>query len=130
MITQWDEKYKLNNEKIDNQHKELFRLVSLVEVLDKKATKTDIKNLLNSFFAYMKEHFKEEEKYMKNIDYPLLKQHRKLHTDIVEEFTKLIKDNHTLDMIKTKMKEASQKWLSDHILENDLKIKKWLDLNK
>ena len=129
MISQWDDKYSLHVEKIDDQHKELFRLSAIVESLDEKTTKEEIKELLNSFFAYMRNHFKDEEAYMKSIGYPLLKTHYKLHHEIIEEFTKLIKENHSIENLSKQMKIATKKWLIDHILENDLKIEKWRLLN-
>ncbi len=125
MISQWDEKYSLHVQKIDEQHKELFRLSALVDSLDKNTTKDDIKKLLNSFFIYMRDHFGDEEAYMKSIGYPLLKKHHILHQEIIENFTKLIKENHSLESLKTQMKIATKKWLIDHILDNDLKIEKW-----
>ncbi len=125
MISQWDEKYSLHVQKIDEQHKELFRLSALVDSLDKNTTKDDIKKLLNSFFIYMRDHFRDEEAYMKSIGYPLLKKHHILHQEIIENFTKLIKENHSLESLKTQMKIATKKWLIDHIMDNDLKIEKW-----
>jgi len=129
MISKWDNKYSLHVEKIDNQHKELFRLSAIVESLDKQTTKEEIKKLLNSFFTYMRNHFEDEENYMKSIGYPLLKQHHILHHEIIEEFTKLIKENHSIENLEKQMKIATKKWLIDHILENDLKIEKWRLLN-
>jgi len=86
MISQWDEKYSLHVEKIDNQHKELFRLSAVVESLDERTTKEEVKKLLNSFFIYMREHFHDEEAYMESVGYPLLKKHRQLHHEIIEDF--------------------------------------------
>jgi len=129
MISQWDDKYSLHVEKIDKQHKELFRLSAVVESLDDQTTKEEIKKLLNSFFIYMKEHFHDEEAYMKSIGYPLLKKHHELHHEIIEDFTNLIKNNHTLESLKDEIKKATKKWLIDHIMENDLKIEKWHSLN-
>ncbi len=129
MISQWDDKYSLHVEKIDKQHKELFRLSAVVESLDETTTKEEIKELLNSFFAYMREHFRDEEAYMKSIGYPLLKKHHQLHQEIIEDFGNLIKKNHTLQLLKVGIKKATKKWLIDHIMENDLKIEKWRLLN-
>ncbi len=129
MISQWNDKYTLHVEKIDKQHKELFRLSAVVESLDETTTKEEIKELLNSFFSYMREHFRDEEAYMKSIGYPLLKKHHELHHEIIEDFATLIKKNHTLDLLKDGMKKATKKWLIDHIMENDLKIEKWRLLN-
>jgi len=77
----------------------------------------------------MKNHFSDEEAYMKSIGYPLLKKHHKLHQDIIEGFTTIIKQNHTVKSIQQEMKIATKKWLIDHILDNDLKIEKWRQLN-
>ena len=129
MIAQWNEKYSLHVEKIDEQHKELFRLSALVDALDKNTTKEDIKELLNKFFIYMRDHFRDEEAYMKSIGYPLLKKHHQLHQEIIDGFTKLLKENHSLESIKEQMKIATKKWLIDHIMENDLKIEKWRKAN-
>jgi len=129
MISQWNEKYSLHVEKIDTQHKELFRLSALVDALDENTTKEDIKKLLNKFFIYMREHFRDEEAYMKSIGYPLLKKQQQLHQEIIEEFTKLLKENHSIESIKEQMKIATKKWLIDHILNNDLKIEKWRKAN-
>ncbi|MCF6173117.1 MAG: hemerythrin family protein [Campylobacteraceae bacterium] len=125
MASKWNNKYSLHIEKIDNQHKELFRLSAIVESLNKQTTKEEIKKLFNSFFNYMRNHFRDEEAYMNSINYPLLKQHHKLHSEIIEEFTKLIKENHSLESLKEQMKIATKKWLINHIMENDLKIEKW-----
>jgi len=129
VITQWDEKYSLNNPKIDEQHKELFRLSALVELLNEKTTKKEIKELLKTFFNYMNEHFQTEEEYMKSINYPLLSKHKELHRKIIEDFTTLIKKNNSLKTLQHEMKKATKKWLIEHILENDLKIEKWRKVN-
>ncbi len=129
MITQWDEKYSLNNPKIDEQHKELFRLSAMVDLLNEKTTKKEIRELLNTFFDYMKEHFNDEEAYMKSINYPLLSKHKKLHQKIIDDFVDLIKKNSSLNELKAEMKKATKKWLIEHILENDLKIERWRKAN-
>jgi hemerythrin len=129
MLTKWDDKYSLHVKKIDEQHKELFRLSAIVENLNENSKKEEIKNLLNSFFNYMKDHFSDEEAYMKSIGYPLLKKHHLLHQEIIKGFTAIIKQNHTVKSIQKQMKIAIKKWLIDHIMDNDLKIEKWRLIN-
>ena len=129
MLTKWSDQYSLHVDKIDEQHKELFRLSAIVENLNENTKKEEIKNLLNSFFDYMKNHFNDEEAYMKSIGYPLLKKHHILHQNIIDGFTTIIKQNHTVESIQKEMKIATKKWLIDHILDNDLKIGKWRKLN-
>ena len=73
----------------------------------------------------MEEHFSEEEAYMESIDYPLLDQHRKLHQDIIDSIANILKQKKSIEELQQAMKEASHKWLVEHIINNDLKMEKW-----
>lgn len=126
MSKEWCEKYSLNHPKIDAQHQELFRLANCVEALDAKTTtKEALAVLLKDFFAYMPEHFKDEEAYMESIGYPQLEKHRVLHQSIVNAMTAILKETKGIEALQAKMKTVSHKWLVEHILENDLLIEKW-----
>ncbi|EDJ1536306.1 TPA_asm: chemotaxis protein [Campylobacter jejuni] len=66
---------------IDIQHQKLFELAGKVEFMfDKPVYKDDVKALLAEFFNYMKDHFNDEEKYMKLIRYPDLEEHKRNHS--------------------------------------------------
>ncbi len=126
MAKEWSESYSLHHALIDAQHQELFRLANCVEALDAKTTtKETLATLLKEFFAYMREHFKDEEAYMENIGYPHLKEHRVLHEGIVHAMTAILKETKGIEVLQAKMKTVSHKWLVEHILESDLKIEKW-----
>lgn len=126
MMPQWSDKYKLNHATIDPQHKELFRLANFVYNLDPKTTtKQEISSLFKAFYHYMDTHFKDEEAYMASISYPLLKEHKKLHDEIINQLTLIIKTKKTIPELQESMKYAAQKWLAEHILENDVKIIAW-----
>ena len=126
MPKEWRESYSFRHERIDAQHQELFRLANCVEALDAKTTtKETLSKLLKEFFAYMEEHFSEEEAYMESIDYPLLEQHRKLHQDIISSISDILKQKKSIEELQQAMKEASHKWLVEHIINNDLKMEKW-----
>lgn len=126
MATQWKESFTLHHDRIDAQHKELFRLANFVENLDPRSiTKLELSALFKEFFDYMQEHFKEEEAYMARIEYPLLQDHQKLHQEIIDSITNLLREKRSIQELQHAMKEASHKWLVEHILHNDLKIEKW-----
>ena len=131
MATQWKDSFSLHHETIDAQHKELFRLANFVENIDPRTiTKIELSNLFKEFFNYMSEHFKEEEAYMESIEYPLLEPHRKLHQDIIDTISNTLKEKKSVQELQQAMKDASHKWLVDHILNNDLKIEKWAKGNR
>ena len=64
-------------------------------------------------------------KYLESIDYPLLDQHRKLHQDIIDSIANILKQKKSIEELQQAMKEASHKWLVEHIINNDLKMEKW-----
>lgn len=126
MNTEWSERFSLHHETLDNQHKELFRLANTVKKLNvKTTTKEELGVLFKEFFNYMAEHFKEEEAYMQSIEYPLFEQHHKFHEAIIAGMTKILREKKGIEELQIKMKFITQKWLIEHILENDLKIEKW-----
>jgi len=131
MATQWKDSFSLHHETIDTQHKELFRLANFVENIDARTiTKIELSHLFNEFFTYMRNHFAEEEAYMASIEYPLLEAHKKLHEDIIETISNTLKEKKSVQELQLAMKNASHKWLVDHILNNDLKIEKWAKGNR
>ena len=126
MITQWSERFSLHQEILDDQHKELFRLANLVRNLNiKTTTREKLGSLFKEFFYYMEHHFKEEEAYMQSIEYPYLEQHHQFHQSIIDGMTKILREKKTMEELQISMKFITQKWLVEHILENDLKIEKW-----
>lgn len=126
MIIEWDERYSVHHELLDLQHQELFDLANTVQRLDPdSADKAELSKLFKEFFDYMAKHFKEEEAYMQSLDYPLLGQHKKFHESIILGMTKILKEKKGIVELQKSMKMIAQKWLVEHILENDLKIEKW-----
>ncbi|EOV5462584.1 bacteriohemerythrin [Campylobacter jejuni] len=80
LIPVWDEKYSINDEKIDAQHQKLFELAAKIEnAVYKFVQRDELKEILTELFNYMKEHFNNEEQYMQEIHYPYLNEHKIMH---------------------------------------------------
>lgn len=126
MFIEWEEKFSLHHALLDQQHQELFDLANAVQALDpNSADKAELGKLFKEFFDYMAKHFKEEEAYMKSLDYPLLEKHKKFHESIIEGMTKILREKKGIVELQKSMKMIAKKWLVEHILENDLKIERW-----
>lgn len=125
MPQSWSNQYSLNHTVIDEQHKKLFEISNTIEVLGLQTCKEDLAALLKELFAYMREHFSEEEAYMQSIAYPLLEEHRKMHEEIIEATTKLLKETKSMIALQKKLKMTSKYYFVQHILDHDLKIEKW-----
>lgn len=123
MLPHWDNSYSVYNAHIDMQHKKLFELAAEVErIWDRPVSREHIKELLAGFFNYMKEHFSDEEKYMKTIDYPALEEHRRIHKEIIQMMIDLIKGIKSTNDLKEKLYVVAKKWLLEHILFEDMKV--------
>lgn len=69
LIPLWDERYNINHQKIDTQHQRLFEPAAQVENAVFKFVKRDeLKEILTELFAYMKEHFHDEEEFMQKFN--------------------------------------------------------------
>lgn len=81
LIPTWNEKYSIHDTMIDIQHQKLFELASKVEsAVYKFVKREELKEILTELFNYMKDHFNDEEKYMKLIGYPNLEEHKRNHS--------------------------------------------------
>lgn len=124
LIPQWDDKYSVKNEHIDEQHKRLFIIAKkAAELLHKQVDSSEIKAMLVELFNYMKFHFHDEEEYMASINYPHLEEHREIHKDIVFKMSHLIQ-NIQYDF-KKKLAIITHDWLIEHIMKEDMKIERW-----
>ena len=86
----WKEKYRIGVELIDTQHQELFRRLSnFIQIVQNNIPWNDkleeVKETLNFLQEYVVFHFNDEEAYMKEINYPDLELHKKIHKDFRDE---------------------------------------------
>lgn len=123
-LFEWKDIYKIENELIDKEHKKLFdiALEALNENVDDR--KKHIRKTLIELNEYMKTHFKDEENYMKEIQYFDLENHIKIHENIIVQMNQFIKQlpSLTIDQFERKLIEYMDIWLINHIVSEDKKI--------
>ena len=122
----WDDAYSLGIKNIDDQHKKLFEIVGKIFSLQESGdVKENIRTILHELFAYIKVHFRDEEEFMKKIDYPDLAHHRELHKYLVHAVSMILNDPSRLDIIQTKLRVIAKQAMIDHILEEDIKFQQY-----
>jgi len=125
----WKDIYSVKNENIDKEHKKLFDIASnaFKEVQEKEKV-NKIRVTLTELYNYMKIHFKNEEKYMEEIAYPKIKEHKKLHTNIINTLNSFIKDLPGLDIAiaEKELIKIIDIFLVQHIIQEDRKIISWV----
>jgi len=112
----WDETYTVGNPTLDEQHKRIFELAnSLPEVVDEEL----IKGILWRLFKHVNEHFATEEKMMKDIGYPKLVEHRKLHDELITKLSDISTHSFDTDQSIFQFKKFIYDWIIEHIMNVD-----------
>ena len=95
-ICQFSEEYLVGNELIDNEHKELFRLIGKANTMVREeidASRCDeVMDILAELKEYTEFHFSDEEEYMESIHYEGLEAQKRAHTAFVYKITNIKKE--------------------------------------
>lgn len=127
----WKEKYAIDVESIDEQHKELFKnlgeFIKLVQ--DKEVPWEDrlnkAKDTLEFLSDYVVFHFDDEEKFQESINYPDIEVHKEAHIKFKEGINEYVDIFVEGGFTEDKMQEFSAKlmtWLIMHVGKMDQKI--------
>ncbi|MDD5717875.1 MAG: hemerythrin domain-containing protein [Sulfuricurvum sp.] len=129
---QWSETYRLGIGSIDTQHQRLFKIIEKINVLDMQnpSLKNEVREIFYELSDYMKKHFYDEECHMRRIDFPELEHHQTMHHKMIHQVNELIASKLPLEMIQTKLKFAIKKTLIEHIIHEDMKIKRYQSHNR
>ena len=125
---QMEKKYKIGVPQIDEEHEKLFEIGERAYQLLKDPYVIDkydkIVEVIEELKAYTVYHFKDEENYMKSINYKRLFTQKIDHADFIRKINDV-----NLDKIDENQDEAIMEiltflndWLISHILDKDLLI--------
>lgn len=125
-IIKWKDSYLIENEEIDKEHQALFDIANEAFLEGESGSpKQKIKDVVHKLFSYISTHFKHEEAYMKEIKYPDYKLHCQKHEKIIEEINAFMKQMPTMNAqtFELELAISIEKWLVQHIVNEDKKIK-------
>lgn len=122
---EWKDQYNLNLEHIDQQHQKLVAQINLLDENILKGSEQDkIGEILNALVSYTQQHFRDEETYMAEINYPELEEHKIEHKALIKEVADfLVKRAEDNNFDSFELLLFLKEWLIDHILQSDKKIK-------
>jgi len=123
---EWDPKYSVGVEMIDNQHKKMFGMINdLVGIINTVPTAEKLQPIIRELVIYKQAHFATEEKYFREFNYEGTAEHEDAHrkfNDKVEEITKKYGEDvipFTFELI-----DFLEDWLVTHLMGLDQKYKK------
>jgi len=118
---QWEAKYSVGIQSIDNQHKEIFRyLDKLLEAMKQGQASHVINEIVLELEKYARNHFQKEEYFFGRFNYPETDSHVAEHQNF----------NQKIALFKTDLKNSKnvssfdllnflKEWIEHHILEVD-----------
>jgi len=126
----WDESLAVGVKEIDDQHREIIRLVSeLAAAMRAGQGQDEIRNLMVFLNDYIVEHFGYEEIYMKKYRYPAYRDHKREHLNFIQEFAALKYAYQPGDASRAfagQLQERLVRWLQEHVGSVDRKMAEFL----
>lgn len=128
MMFEWQDKYAIGLEEIDNQHKRLFELANKIYDLLKNDSADDkydkIVDLIEELRNYTVYHFNAEEEYMESIDYMRIFSQKIAHKNFIDKIMDIdlnqIDNNQDEYLLNTL--NFIVDWLAEHIIKADHRI--------
>lgn len=117
----WDKTFSVDIPAFDTQHREIFALLNeFIDLVAEGAGVSRINNAYESLIDFTQAHFAEEEKAMRENDYPFLEKHMASHAAILRK-TIEFHDNHMRgDIVFTnEIAEHFATIYKQHILDED-----------
>ena len=129
---EWKKEYGIGVNSIDSQHMGLIDCVNQYksEISKNGFNKENINRTIKYLVNYASFHFEDEEEFMTSIQYNELEEHKKIHAGIILKLRNMIisiRDGKTITDIEFYYFLMS--WLNDHILIQDMKIRKFYKYN-
>jgi len=112
----WKDCYKIGHSMVDEQHQYLFDLAN--KVVEAK-TKSDLTKCIMLLYKYIREHFRDEELLMRDVEYPHYQEHKQIHNMLLDKMNEISEKVGQDALAKDEIKEFMEDWLLDHILLKD-----------
>ena len=121
MEVAWNSRYSTGIEIIDDQHRELFRIVDrLRRMVSEAATRALVEDTIVDLVACSEQHFATEEAYMARVAYPDLEahvaEHRSMLGSLQDLLTKFRESEQAMALVVPTFMEG---WLRHHISDGD-----------
>ena len=126
----WSSAASVGVQKLDDQHKKLFEMLNqLADCHAARGVQSSeaFLKILSAMFDYVAVHFKAEEGYLKNIEFPGLSAHAREHDAFVEAMA-----DFNMAALEGKRDEVAvhqylKEWLLNHILKSDMQYRRFAE---
>lgn len=122
-LIEWTDNLSIDNDLIDKQHKKLIDLINDLYVAFLKGEANDnLNGIIKELAEYTVSHFKTEERFFDQIDFPEVEEHKKEHADFVDKVVEFSTKLETGEVsLSYDVMNFLRDWLKNHILVTDKK---------
>ena len=122
-IISWDGSYNLGIELIDNQHKELVRLINLLFnacLTGNETLETTFKDSMSRMVDYVRYHFTAEQDLLMRVNYPNFNEHKKQHEVLIKNILEASKEHSSgKKFVPHNFVRTLKDWVLGHIAVSD-----------
>ena len=132
-LFEWSADYELDIPQIDDQHKELVKMINtLYDSIQEGHSSETVNQTLNRLLQYVEVHFETEEHVMQERQYPGYQQHLLQHENLRHKVLDLKKEQLQGREIATfELLNFLVDWLKNHISTEDVAIARYIhDLDR
>lgn len=122
MIIKWRDSYATGVEVMDAEHKQLIDIINDLYLMqrDKTASKEKLKEVYDSLVSYTEDHFKHEERLLKEKEYDGLEEQYQSHAEFITKLKDMENDltsgnEETIPVVYKFLRE----WWLGHIVDLD-----------
>jgi len=125
---EWTPALSVGEDEIDAQHQKLFSIIEALMQAQKDALDTKaIHSILSQLVDYSGYHFRTEDNYMIDNNYPLFMSHRKEHLAYINKMGELITALEKKDAkLPQDMLDFLSNWWREHIANSDLRYARYI----
>jgi hemerythrin-like metal-binding protein len=127
----WTKKLSVGVKEIDEQHKDLIKIINETNLLVGGSYEDKVKEEVNELLAFARVHFTTEENYFKKWNYPFANEH------IIEHEKLILKVLQFSQRFQTEGKNILKDfllllkdWLENHIKKHDFKYRDYIKNNR
>ncbi len=117
---EWDQSFSVGVDEFDAQHQKLLEMTNTMAALPLDAPPSSMAKLVAALVDYASEHFRAEEDYMLECDYPGLADHQNEHANFLETVRSICEQAQwDSPFLEDDVLDFLQFWLVDHIMYSD-----------